>query len=374
MSNEHKLICRTMTLATFKPNEAIVKQGDPGDSFFYILTGIVKIVISIKIDLGIDGKVVTVDKYLGDLKAGQTFGELALIYGTPRSATIIAVTNAAMIKLDKTSFDLYVKDIFENQMKDQIDFMKICPIFTNITKAVMIKLAITTDRKKINKNQIITKIKNKSDFIYIIRRGTVKVIKPIDFIKDENALKKRLHDFKNYKSVSYDDLKVLKEINEEKLIEILSNGPTPEDYSSNNTVEKNITLETLKMGDIFPSYYCVNNLNLDVYYEAESPCELIAIKVNDLSINVPDAYKFIKNYAKPYPSDEFLRKFYYYNSIWINFKSTLKQNIIADSFNNQLIKKNSMRQKLAKKKDLNSINLPMIFSNKQSGLPKSKKE
>ena len=49
-----------------------------------------------------------------------------------------------------------------------------------------------------------------------------------------------------------------------------------------NINEKDITLETLKMGDIFPSYHAVNNLYLDVFYEAESPCELIVIKLNDL--------------------------------------------------------------------------------------------
>src|ERR1700712_2081853 len=99
MSMEHQNICKTMTLVHFKPNEVIVRQGDPGDSFFYILSGIVKIVVSKKYDIGLDTEQskVTVEKYIGDLKAGQTFGELALIYGTPRMATIIAVTNSSLI-------------------------------------------------------------------------------------------------------------------------------------------------------------------------------------------------------------------------------------------------------------------------------------
>ena len=177
MSNEHKLICKKMSLANFKPNDIIVRQGDAGDSFFYILSGIVKIVVSRNYDLGLgkENTNVTVDKYLGDLKPGQMFGELSLIYGTARSATIISVTNSAMIKLDKVSFDTYVKDIFENQLKDQIEFMKICPIFHRITKDVLIKLAIATERKKFNKDQIITKYKFKCDYVYIIRRGTVRV-------------------------------------------------------------------------------------------------------------------------------------------------------------------------------------------------------
>ena len=53
MSIEHQNICSTMTLKTFKPNEIIVKQGDPGDSFFYILHGTVNIRLATQIDTGI---------------------------------------------------------------------------------------------------------------------------------------------------------------------------------------------------------------------------------------------------------------------------------------------------------------------------------
>lgn len=284
MTNEHQNICKTMNLVHFKPNEIIVRQGDPGDSFFYILNGSVKIVISKKYDIGLDSEQskVTVDKYIGDLKAGQTFGELSLIYGTPRSATIIAVINSALIKIDKASFDTYVKDIFDNQLKDQIDFMKICPIFHKIPKETLIKLAITTERKKFITNQVILKSKNKSDNLYIVRRGTVKVVKPINFIKDESVIRKKLNDFRNLRSVSYDDLKYLKEINDERLTDFLAKGPSEEDIEKNNVISKNITLESLKMGDIFPSYYSANNIALDVYYEAESPCDLIMLKLSDL--------------------------------------------------------------------------------------------
>jgi CRP-like cAMP-binding protein len=356
-----------MTLVNFKPNEIVVNQGDPGDSFFYILTGLVKIVVSKKVEIGndIEHSKYTIDKYITDLKAGQTFGELSLIYGTPRSATIIAVMNSLLIKIDKLSFDTYVKDIFENQLKDQIDFMKICPIFHRVPKEVLVKLAITTDRKKYMTNQNILQAKNKSEFLYIIRRGNVKVIKPINFIKDESAVKKKLNTYKNLRCITYDDLKFLKEINEEKLIDILSQGPTEEDFANNNIIERDITLENLKMGDIFPSYYSSNNVALDVYYEAENPCELIVLKLNDLNDIVNEAFKFIQSYAKPYPTDDFIRKFYYYNSVWINFKNTLKQNIIADGINKELLRKNCMRKKLINRKDIHAIQLPLIFSNKK---------
>ncbi len=166
-----------MVLVHFNPNDVIVRQGDPGDSFFYILNGIVKIVVSKKYDiLESEQSKITVEKTIGDLKPGQGFGELSLIYGTPRSATIISVTHSTLFKLDKSSFDKYVKDVYENKLQDQIDFIKICPIFHNIPKDILIKLAIRSEIKRFNYNQIIIKKDVKPEHLYIIRIGSVKVI------------------------------------------------------------------------------------------------------------------------------------------------------------------------------------------------------
>ena len=55
MSKDHENICSSIKLVNYKANEVIVKQGNKGDSFYHILTGIVKIIVSKKIDLGIGG-------------------------------------------------------------------------------------------------------------------------------------------------------------------------------------------------------------------------------------------------------------------------------------------------------------------------------
>jgi CRP-like cAMP-binding protein len=55
MKEEHMNICREMTLVHYKPNEIIVKQGDPGDSFFIILSGMAKITITKYVDIGLNG-------------------------------------------------------------------------------------------------------------------------------------------------------------------------------------------------------------------------------------------------------------------------------------------------------------------------------
>ena len=339
MTNEHAFICKSMQLAHFKPNDVIVKQGEKGDSFFYILLGIVKIVISKKYDLGPTGGEIFIDKYIGDLKAGQTFGELSLIYGTERSATIISVTNSTMIKIDKLSFDTYVKDIFENQLKDQIDFMKICPVFHKIEKEKLIKLAIRSEIRKFTSNKTIITTNNSVEYFYLIRRCSVKVTKTISFVKDEKHLRKRIQNEMGLnlkKVVSFEDRKILREKLDERVNLELIKGPTSADIENNNYIEKEVLLETLRIGDIFPAFFTISGKKLDVSYISETPCDLIMIKLHDLCDMVYEAYLFIKNYAKPYPDNEFLRKYQFYQNQWNNFKKTVISNIKAEINNKEL--------------------------------------
>jgi hypothetical protein len=63
---------------TIKPGDAVARQGDPGDSLFLILDGIVEVTV--------DGE------KLGDLGPGAVVGERAVLEGSPRTATLTAVT------------------------------------------------------------------------------------------------------------------------------------------------------------------------------------------------------------------------------------------------------------------------------------------
>jgi len=85
MSIEHQNVCSTMTLKNYKPNEIIVKQGDPGDSFFYILHGTVNIRLSTQIDTGIkeegdnSQRIVTIEKKYRGVKRWTNFRRISII-------------------------------------------------------------------------------------------------------------------------------------------------------------------------------------------------------------------------------------------------------------------------------------------------------
>ncbi|KAH8048666.1 cGMP-dependent protein kinase [Aureococcus anophagefferens] len=72
----------------------IIKQGDRGDDFFVMEMGTVEFYI--------EGN----KKAVGACGSGKGFGELALMYNTPRAATVLAKTDIIAWKIDRERFRL----------------------------------------------------------------------------------------------------------------------------------------------------------------------------------------------------------------------------------------------------------------------------
>lgn len=88
---------------------------------------------------------------------------------------MIASSLTVLIKLEKLSFDKFVPNFFEQQVNDMIEFLKICPIFFNCSKETLLKLAIRSENRKYNSDKLILGKSYKTEYLYLIRRGFVKV-------------------------------------------------------------------------------------------------------------------------------------------------------------------------------------------------------
>lgn len=114
--NERSDIFDAMFQVTFLQGESIIQQGDEGDNFYVIDVGEVEVIeltpfychrlfgifhcacIVRTIQVYVNSELVTV---IGE---GGSFGELALIHGTPRAATVRAKTDMKLWGLDRDSY------------------------------------------------------------------------------------------------------------------------------------------------------------------------------------------------------------------------------------------------------------------------------
>jgi CRP-like cAMP-binding protein len=81
----------------------IVKQGEPSDSMFVVMEGTLKVFLESP-----DGKL---SRTLGYLSTGDLFGELGLIFGDPRSATVKATDEVKIVRIDQSGFDFLMAEL-----------------------------------------------------------------------------------------------------------------------------------------------------------------------------------------------------------------------------------------------------------------------
>ncbi|KAG6936092.1 protein kinase cAMP-dependent type II regulatory subunit alpha, partial [Chelydra serpentina] len=77
-----------------KPQEHVIDQGDDGDNFYVVERGLYDIFVTRD----------SQPRCVGRYDNHGSFGELALMYNTPRAATIVATTEGALWGLDRVTF------------------------------------------------------------------------------------------------------------------------------------------------------------------------------------------------------------------------------------------------------------------------------
>lgn len=78
----------------------LFRQGDPAKALYLLTSGCLAIVMR-----GDDGREVRVAR----VHAGQTVGEMALISGKPRSATVVALRDSSLLRISRDSFDALIR-------------------------------------------------------------------------------------------------------------------------------------------------------------------------------------------------------------------------------------------------------------------------
>lgn len=81
-----------------QPGDYVIRQGDDGDNFYVIETGSYDVIIKRANDINSPGQCVL------RLNGRGSFGELALMYNQPRTASVVAVTSGTLWAMERHSF------------------------------------------------------------------------------------------------------------------------------------------------------------------------------------------------------------------------------------------------------------------------------
>jgi NTE family protein/lysophospholipid hydrolase len=151
-------------------------QGDPADAFYIVLTGRMQVSVRSAIDL----------ETLSELGAGDCIGEMSMLTGQPRTATITALDDTELLCLEKATFDMLVEkypnflsglasQLLPRFQKDQIN-LSLFRLFGRLDEAVLAQLLGKLGWRRINSGGVLFRQGEPGDEMYIVVQGRLRFI------------------------------------------------------------------------------------------------------------------------------------------------------------------------------------------------------
>mmetsp|Transcript_35676 Transcript_35676/g.66063 ORF Transcript_35676/g.66063 Transcript_35676/m.66063 type:complete len:458 (+) Transcript_35676:53-1426(+) len=161
---------------TFSAGQRVINQGDEGSEFYVVESGKLSIHVTVEGNDGSNSKV-----KVGDYSSGSAFGELALIFGSPRAATITASTDCKLWSIERTAYRSVMQQLRYEQHIEKKKFLATCVVagreFTDIFGPSQIEdLTIAIKIDTYDDGQVILREGEMGDTFYIVKSGSVETL------------------------------------------------------------------------------------------------------------------------------------------------------------------------------------------------------
>jgi cAMP-dependent protein kinase regulator len=153
-------IVNAMWEVTYNPGDIVIKQNDDGDNMYIVSKG--------ELDVLYSGEVVAT------IGPGKAFGEIALMYNCPRTATVRAVTPVTLWAMDRGTFRRILMQESIRRRALYESFLAKVPIFESLLPYERAKVADALDSVTFNDGDVIIRQGDtEGDKFYIIEKGEV---------------------------------------------------------------------------------------------------------------------------------------------------------------------------------------------------------
>ena len=146
--------------------DVIIEQGDDGDNFYIIESGVYDIHVN--------------KNKVGSYDNKGSFGELALMYNMPRAATIIATTPGKLWALDRLTFKrIVLKSAFEKR-KMYEGLLENMPMFKSLNAYERMNVADALFSREFKDGEAIIKQGEQAKCMYFVETGRVRIVMDLD--------------------------------------------------------------------------------------------------------------------------------------------------------------------------------------------------
>lgn len=161
----------------FPAGSTVIKQGDKGDTFYVVESGSLDIYVNMATADGISDTLVGVP-----YGPGMGFGELALIYNSPRAATIKTEDECLLWEITRTAFNglrfQHEKKAHELKLSSLRNVTIGSKVMGEVLSARDLEsMALAVNYQQFSKGEVIIREGEKGDVMYFITEGSVEVSK-----------------------------------------------------------------------------------------------------------------------------------------------------------------------------------------------------
>ena len=166
---ERNVVVNAMDEKRFTEGSTVIQQGDDGKELFLVE----------------NGKLECFKQFAGEAKprvlkfyeSGEAFGELSLLYNTPRAASIKALTDSVCWVLDRESFNHIVKDAAVKKREQYDGFLSKVGLFQSMDNYERQQLSDCLRSAQFAAGEYVIREGEWGDIFYIIEQGTAKATK-----------------------------------------------------------------------------------------------------------------------------------------------------------------------------------------------------
>uniref|UniRef100_A0AC34PWC3 Cyclic nucleotide-binding domain-containing protein n=1 Tax=Panagrolaimus sp. JU765 TaxID=591449 RepID=A0AC34PWC3_9BILA len=162
-ADEQKSIFDAMFPVEKKKGETIIVQGEEGDNFYVIDHGEVDVYVN--------------NEFVLSIQEGGSFGELALIYGTPRAATVIAKSDVVKLwAIDRLTYRAILMGSTMRKRKMYDEFLSKVQILADLDKWERANVADALERCNFEPGTHVVEQGQPGDEFFIIVEGEAEVL------------------------------------------------------------------------------------------------------------------------------------------------------------------------------------------------------
>ncbi|KAG8782420.1 hypothetical protein FRC15_006976 [Serendipita sp. 397] len=184
--------------------DVVIQQGNHGDYFYVVESGRLEVYITsenLPVNItpeqarakgGLAGYHPIFGKKVAENGPGSSFGELALMYGHPRAATVLAVERGTLWRLDRMSFRTIILKAAHKRRTMYEEFLATVPLLSSLSPEERSKIADALMSRTVEDEEAVVTQGEMGDTFYFVEEGEATVSKRGEDGEDKvlNTLKK----------------------------------------------------------------------------------------------------------------------------------------------------------------------------------------